>query len=151
MIHYNFIVYIDSHRFSWNSQNINIVFVNFEKFFKSHVHYLMSCVLAYILYKPLYFTYSSALIILHHIVVLMLSLLNTPMTITSDGWIKDGHDTCMINSSHALNVNSLRCVSKPAIIGSDDGLSPVRHQAIIWPNTGILLIRSLGKKTSVKS
>ena len=32
------------------------------------------------------------------------------------------------------------CVSKLTIIGSDNGLSPGRHQAIIWTNAGILLI-----------
>ena len=31
-------------------------------------------------------------------------------------------------------------MSKLTIIGSDNGLSPGRHQAIIWPNDGILLI-----------
>ena len=31
-------------------------------------------------------------------------------------------------------------VSKLNIIGSDNGLSPGRHQAIIWTNAGILLI-----------
>ena len=30
--------------------------------------------------------------------------------------------------------------SKLNIIGSDNGLSPVQHQAIIWTNTGILII-----------
>ena len=35
------------------------------------------------------------------------------------------------------------CVSKLTISGSDNGLSPGRHQAIIWTNAGILLIRSL--------
>ena len=30
------------------------------------------------------------------------------------------------------------------IIGSDNGLSPGWHQAIIWTNAGILLIRTLG-------
>ena len=30
-----------------------------------------------------------------------------------------------------------------AIIGSDNGLSPDRHQAIIWTNAGILLIGPL--------
>ena len=33
------------------------------------------------------------------------------------------------------------CVSKLTIIGSDNGLSPGRRQAIIWTNAGILLIR----------
>ena len=32
------------------------------------------------------------------------------------------------------------CVSKLIIIGSDNGLSPGRRQAIIWTNAGILLI-----------
>ena len=35
-------------------------------------------------------------------------------------------------------------VSKLTIIGSDNGLSPGRRQAIIWTNAGILLIRPLG-------
>ena len=38
-----------------------------------------------------------------------------------------------------------------AIIGSDNGLSPGRRQAIIWTNAGILLIGSLGERTSMKS
>ena len=36
------------------------------------------------------------------------------------------------------------CVSKLTIIGSDNGLSPGRRQAIIWTNAGKLLIRPLG-------
>ena len=36
------------------------------------------------------------------------------------------------------------CVGKLTIIGSDNGLSPGRCQAIIWTNAGILLIRPLG-------
>ena len=35
------------------------------------------------------------------------------------------------------------CVSESIIIGSDNGLSPGRRQAIIWTNAGILLIRTL--------
>ena len=35
------------------------------------------------------------------------------------------------------------CVSKLIIIGSDNGLSPVRPQVIIWTNAGILLIGPL--------
>ena len=44
-------------------------------------------------------------------------------------------------------------VSKLAIIGSDNDLSPGQRQAIIWTNDGILLIRHLGTKfneTSIK-
>ena len=36
------------------------------------------------------------------------------------------------------------CVSKLTIIGSDNGLSPGRRQAIIWTNARILLIGPLG-------
>ena len=36
------------------------------------------------------------------------------------------------------------CFSKLIIIGSDNGLSPGRRQAIIWTNARILLIRPLG-------
>ena len=39
-------------------------------------------------------------------------------------------------------------VSKLTIIGSDNGLSPDRHQAIIWTNTGLLLIGPLGTNFS---
>ena len=35
------------------------------------------------------------------------------------------------------------CVSKLTVIGSDNGLSPDRRQAIIWTNAGILLLGRL--------
>ena len=40
------------------------------------------------------------------------------------------------------------CVSKQTIIGSDNGLSPDRRQAIIWTNAGLLLIGPLGTNLS---
>ena len=40
------------------------------------------------------------------------------------------------------------CVGKLTIIGSDNGLSPERRQAIIWTNAGILLIEPLGTNFS---
>ena len=40
------------------------------------------------------------------------------------------------------------CVSNLTIIGSDNGLSPSRRQAIIWTNAGILLIGPLGTNLS---
>ena len=40
------------------------------------------------------------------------------------------------------------CVSKLTIIGPDNGLSPGRRKAIIWTNTGILLIGPLGTNFS---
>ena len=35
-----------------------------------------------------------------------------------------------------------KCVGKLTIIGSDNGLSPDRRQAIIWTNAGLLLVRT---------
>ena len=40
------------------------------------------------------------------------------------------------------------CVSKLSILGSDNGLSPGRRQAIIWIYAGILLIRTWGTNFS---
>ena len=40
------------------------------------------------------------------------------------------------------------CVDNLNIIVSDNGLSPGRHQAIIWTNAGILLIGPLGTNSS---
>ena len=40
------------------------------------------------------------------------------------------------------------CVSELTVIGSDNGLSPGRRQAIIWTNAGILLIRTIGTNFS---
>ena len=40
------------------------------------------------------------------------------------------------------------CIGKLTIIGSDNGLSPGRRQAIIWNNAGILLIAPLGTNFS---
>ena len=43
---------------------------------------------------------------------------------------------------------TLICVGNLPIIGSDNGLSPDRRQAIIWTNAGILLIGPLGTNFS---
>ena len=40
------------------------------------------------------------------------------------------------------------CASKLTIIGSDNGLSPSRRQAIIWTNAGLLLIGPIGTNFS---
>ena len=40
------------------------------------------------------------------------------------------------------------CVGKLTIIGSNNGLSPGRRQAIIWTNAGILFIEPLGTNFS---
>ena len=46
-----------------------------------------------------------------------------------------------LNWLHWVRVTHI-CVSKLTIIGSDNGLSPGRRQAIIWTNAGILTIRN---------
>ena len=38
------------------------------------------------------------------------------------------------------------CARKLTTIDSDNGVSPARHQAIIWTNAGMLLIGPLEKK-----
>ena len=43
------------------------------------------------------------------------------------------------------------CVSKLTTIGSDNGLSPGRRQAIIWTNAGVLLIGPLETNFSENS
>ena len=40
------------------------------------------------------------------------------------------------------------CIGNLTIVGSDNGLSPGRRQAIIWTNAGILSIGSLGTNLS---
>ena len=40
------------------------------------------------------------------------------------------------------------CIGKLTIIGSDNGLTPGRHQAINWIDAGILLIGPLGTNIS---
>ena len=46
--------------------------------------------------------------------------------------------------THWGRVTHIICINKLTIIGSDNGLSPGRRQAIIWTNAGILLIWPLG-------
>ena len=41
------------------------------------------------------------------------------------------------------------CISNLTIIGSDNGLSPGRRQAIIWTNAGILLTWSLALRNKL--
>ena len=36
------------------------------------------------------------------------------------------------------------CEGNPPVIGSDNGLSPIPHQAIIWTNAVLLSIRQYG-------
>ena len=52
-----------------------------------------------------------------------------------------------LNLTHWARVTHI-CFNKLTIIGSDNGLSPGRRQAIIWTNAGLLLTGSLGTKFS---
>ena len=56
-------------------------------------------------------------------------------------------DQYLYNASHWGRVTHI-CVSKLAIIGSDNGLSPDRRHAIIWTNDGLLLIGPSGTNFS---
>ena len=64
------------------------------------------------------------------------------------------HTAVAYGFTRQQRVNSLRpsdayiFVNKLTIIGSDNGLSPERRQAIIWTSAGILLIESLGANSS---
>ena len=61
-----------------------------------------------------------------------------------DTWCKT---TAFLILTHRGRVTHI-CVGKLTIIGSDNGLSPGRHQAIIRTNAGILLIGPLGTNFS---
>ena len=62
------------------------------------------------------------------------------------------HDQQKVNRTGQLLTHWGRvtqiCVGNQTIIGSDNGLSPGRHQAIIWTNAGILSIGPLGTNLS---
>ena len=58
-----------------------------------------------------------------------------------------GFSTAFFRLTHWGRVTHI-CVSKLTIIGSDNGLSPGRRQAIIWTNDGILFVGDLGTNFS---
>ena len=60
-------------------------------------------------------------------------------------WCIPYHSICTMPLIHWGWVTHI-CVGKLTIIGSDNGLSPGRRQAIIGTNAGILLIGALGAK-----
>ena len=60
---------------------------------------------------------------------------------------------CMVSTEYATPLTHWGrmthiCIGKLIIIGSDNGLSPGRRQAIIWTNAGILLTGPLGTNSS---
>ena len=60
---------------------------------------------------------------------------------------RNTHPACYALLTHWGRVTHI-CVSEPTSIVSDNGLSPGRHQAIIWTNAGILLFEPLGTNFS---
>ena len=76
----------------------------------------------------IYFTLRETLHTHAHIYIYIIYIYNSPLT-------------------HWSRVTQI-CVDNITIIGSDNGLSPGRRQAIIWTNAGILLIRPLGTNFS---
>ena len=68
-------------------------------------------------------------------------------------WLHNNLSTTWYDLTHWGRVMHI-CVIKLIIIGSDNGLSPGRRQAIIWTNTGILYIKgrlkSIARSTSVR-
>ena len=93
-------------------------------------------------------------IINHHQSILITIIIN--ITLSSSIFIHDHRLSSIIitNSHHQSSflthwgwVTHI-CVSKLTNIGSDNGLSPGRSQAIIWTNAGILLFGPLGTNFS---
>ena len=65
-------------------------------------------------------------------------------SIEKQAWDISRHDCILTHWGRVRHI----CVSNVTIIGSDNGLSPGRRQAIIWTNAGILLIGPLGTNFS---
>ena len=59
-------------------------------------------------------------------------------------WLDKGNADPLTHWGRMMHI----CVNNVTIIGSDNGLSPGRRRAIIWTNTGILLIGPLGTNFS---
>ena len=70
-------------------------------------------------------------------------ILLTHMCVIRPQWVKINFGQVQsLDLTHGGRVTHI-CVGKLTIIGSDNGLSPGRHQAIIWTNAGILLFGPL--------
>ena len=62
------------------------------------------------------------------------------VVLTNGGPIGDLIDWTLTHWGQVMHI----CISRLTITGSDNDLSPGRHQAIIWTNAGIFLIGPLG-------
>ena len=70
--------------------------------------------------------------------------LNDPFPDSFDPLIHNMLQGCLTHWGRVTHI----CVHKLTNIGSDNGLSPDRRQAMIWTNAGILLFRTLGTNFS---
>ena len=77
-----------------------------------------------------------------HLILDMDTQLYTHSSPQSDATFRSDSDGCITHWGRVTHI----CASQFTINGSDNGLSPGRHQAIIWTNAGILLIWTLRKK-----
>ena len=73
--------------------------------------------------------------------------INTKFKITTALWTIKEIVTSVSTLTHWSQVTHI-CISILTIIGSDNGWSPGRCQAIVWTNAGILLIGPLGANFS---
>ena len=78
-------------------------------------------------------------------IILSNQITNVQLFLSQNPHTHYGATRILINSSGRA---THMCVGNLSIIGSDDGLSPGRRQAIIWSNAGILLNEPLGKNFS---
>ena len=88
----------------------------------------------------IYILFSNTWLTLHNFLEKILKLIKV---LSYDEVWSECVDDQGVHLTHWGRVTQI-CVSKFTIIGSDKGLSPGRHQAIIWTNAGILLIGHLG-------
>ena len=76
-----------------------------------------------------------------------LTTVETYLEASHSNWINSTRFPNLSHLTHWGRVTHI-CVGKLTTIGSDNGLSPGRRQAIIWINAGILLIEPLGANFS---
>ena len=71
------------------------------------------------------------------------------ITVAADGSLQIGDEAfvTIIHLTHCGRMTHI-CVGEQTIIGSDNGLTPDRRQAIIWTNAGILSTGPLGTNFS---
>ena len=82
---------------------------------------------------------ANAIAILSALWVLMAWCFSTGASVATVLGTHPSVSSCSLHRGRVTHI----CVNKLTIIGSDNGLSPGRHQANIWTDAGILLIEPL--------